>query len=188
MDVIEAIHTRRSVRAYSTEPVERAILEALIWDAAQAPPPTAAYRRPWRFHVVEGEARLEALGVQALAHARAHPPPGWRQEWLEEGSGFRVFWGAPALILITCPAQDVTSAWDCCRAAQALMISAHARGLGSCWVGSPMPWLADPSGKAAMGMTADYGAVAPIIVGHPAGPPPPAPDRQKPEVVWLAAQ
>ena len=42
MDVIEAIHSRRSIRAYTDEPVERAVIEDLIWDAAQAPPPFSA--------------------------------------------------------------------------------------------------------------------------------------------------
>ena len=39
MDAIEAIRTRRSVRSYSTRSPERDLIEQLIWDAAQAPPP-----------------------------------------------------------------------------------------------------------------------------------------------------
>jgi nitroreductase len=37
MDVIEAIHGRRSVRSYDPKPVERDLIENLILDAAQAP-------------------------------------------------------------------------------------------------------------------------------------------------------
>ena len=40
----------------------------------------------------------------------------------------------PVLIIISGPLED------CCRAAQNLMLSAHALGLGTCWVGSPLLW------------------------------------------------
>ena len=39
MDVIAAIHGRRSVRSYRPTPVPRELIEAIISDAAQAPPP-----------------------------------------------------------------------------------------------------------------------------------------------------
>ena len=39
MNVIEAIRTRRSIRAYQPRPVERPVIEQIILDAAQAPPP-----------------------------------------------------------------------------------------------------------------------------------------------------
>jgi nitroreductase len=55
MDAIQAIHERRSVRAYQDRPVERALLEALIDDAAAAPTPTVASPRP-AFVVIQGSA------------------------------------------------------------------------------------------------------------------------------------
>ena len=39
MDVLEAIHTRRSIRAYLPRPVDPALVEQIINDAAQAPRP-----------------------------------------------------------------------------------------------------------------------------------------------------
>ena len=53
MDVIDAIHGRRSIRSYAATPVERDILESIIFDAAQAPPPLSA-EVPWTFNVVQG--------------------------------------------------------------------------------------------------------------------------------------
>jgi hypothetical protein len=49
---------------------------------------------------------------------------------------------APVLILISGELED------CCRAAQNLMLSAPARGLGTCWVGSPLLWLRTEEVKA----------------------------------------
>ena len=41
MDVVEAIYGRRSIRSYAQRPVEQDLIEAIILDAAQAPPPTS---------------------------------------------------------------------------------------------------------------------------------------------------
>ena len=38
MDVIDAIHSRRSIRSYQSNSVDRTLIESVIWDAAQAPP------------------------------------------------------------------------------------------------------------------------------------------------------
>src|SRR5262245_14745690 len=83
MDVIEAIHKRRSVRSYEPKPVERDLIEALMLDAAQAPPPRRGQSPPWVFNVVEGVRRIEAYGARAMDHARNHHPdePGW--DWLD---------------------------------------------------------------------------------------------------------
>jgi hypothetical protein len=39
MDVIAAIHGRRSVRSYDRRPAPRDLIESVILDAAQTPPP-----------------------------------------------------------------------------------------------------------------------------------------------------
>jgi nitroreductase len=136
MDVITAIHGRRSVRSYRPTLVPRELIEAVILDAAQSPPSFRG-QVPWSFNIIEGVERIAAYGKRALDHARAHRPdgPGW--DWVER-PGFDVFWNAPAVIVISGPPGD------CNRAGQNLMLSAHARGLGTCWVGSPMLWITTP--------------------------------------------
>src|SRR5450631_3143295 len=124
MHTIEAIHTRRSIRAYTAQTVDHDLIETLIWDAAQAPPPFSG-QIPWTFNVVQGADRIAIYGDEALRYARDNHPdePGW--EWTER-PGFQVFWGAPVVIFISGQVED------CCRAGQNLMLSAHARGLGTC--------------------------------------------------------
>lgn len=39
MDVIEAIHSRRSIRIYRPDPVDRTLMEELLYAAVQAPTP-----------------------------------------------------------------------------------------------------------------------------------------------------
>src|SRR5277367_5374741 len=132
MDAIEAILSRRSVRSYLDRPLERDLIEALIWDAA--PAPAIRDLKRWVFVVVEGRARLAEMGAEAKAFARAALPPGPVPAWLDNAE-FKVFWDAPALVIICARADTPDAEWDCCRAGQNLMLSAHARGLGSCWVG-----------------------------------------------------
>jgi nitroreductase len=61
MDVIDAIHSRRSIRSYQSNLVDRDLIDSVIWDAAQAPPPFSG-QVPWTFNVIEGVERIAALG------------------------------------------------------------------------------------------------------------------------------
>ena len=82
-------------------------------------------------------------------------------DWLTR-PGFKVFWDAPVVVIISGPVGD------CCRAGQNFMLSAHARGLGSCWVGSPMLWLSTPEVRAELKIPSDLPPVAVLCLGYPA--------------------
>lgn len=182
MDVVEAIHSRRSIRAYGSAPVERALLEDLAWAAVQAPTPPVSGDQPWALCVIEGANRLEAYGERAKRYAQEHQPPGRPWTWADRPD-FRVFWGAPALLLICAATGNPEAAFDCCRAGQNLMLAAHARGLGSCWVGAPMPWLVSPGVAAELGLPAGFAPAVAIVLGwpdeRPAGQP-----RARPQIHW----
>jgi len=55
MDLIEAIRTRSSARAFTDEPVPRQLLEEVLSDAARAP--SAINMQPWEVHMVLGQER-----------------------------------------------------------------------------------------------------------------------------------
>jgi nitroreductase len=175
MDVIAAIHGRRSVRSYRATQVPRELIEAIVLDAAQAPPPFRGMV-PWAFNVIEGVERIAAYGTRALDYARAHRPegPGW--DWVTR-EGFKVFWDAPVVIVISGPVGD------CCRAGQNLMLSAHARGLGTCWVGSPMLWISTPEVRAELKIPPNLAPVAVFCLGYAAAAPEPV-VHDKPPVIW----
>ena len=178
MDALEAIHTRRSIRAYQPQPVDRALLAQLVGDAAAAPTPTLASPRP-AFVVIEGAQRIAGYGEAARAHAAAQQPaPAWTGN-----AAFKVFWDAPALILICARPGD--GSMDAVRAGQTLLIAAHARGLGACWVGSPLPWLSQPAVQTELSVPEGYSPVAAIVVGYAAQTPPPS-ERSEALVVWAA--
>ena len=177
MDTIEAIRTRRSIRSFRSDPVERSVITEIISDAAHAPPPFSG-GVPWTFSVLEGAARIAELGDEALRHAKAHHPDGPGYNWVDR-PGFKVFWNAPVVIVISGPVSD------CCRAGQNLMLSAHARGLGTCWVGAPLLWLGTKEGKAAFGIPEGLEAGAVLCLGY-SEIVPPAPAAAEPKINWLS--
>ena len=182
MNIVETIYGRRSIRAYETREPDHNLIEALIWDAAQAPPPAARAAHRLAFVVVVGSDRLAKMGERAKAFSTAHRPPGGGSSWIDNPD-FKFFWNAPTLIVI-CAARDLPETdWDCCRAAQNLMLSAYSRGLGSCWVGAPLDWLRSEPGSAEAGIPDGFEAVAPILIGWPQVTPPPR-EVPRPLIVW----
>ena len=72
---------------------------------------------------------------------------------------------------------------DCCRAGQNLMLSAYARGLGTCWVGAPMLWLRTADAKAELGIPVNLTPSSALCLGYPEIVPA-APPREPPTIVW----
>src|SRR5215469_12797365 len=85
--------------------------------------------------------------------------------------------GPPVLIVVSGRVED------CCRAGENLILSAHARGLGACWVGSPLLWLRTASIKAELGIPPDLMPGAAICLGYPRSIPEAAP-REWPTIIW----
>jgi nitroreductase len=184
MELLEAIAGRRSVREYTDEPVDDAVLRALIDAAIKAP--SAINQQPWAFVVVNDPTLLTRISDQAKAYllkaslgAPAHP----FREMLNDPK-FHIFYHAPVLVVIAAAEPTDWAVEDCALAAENLMLAAYAKGLGTCWIGFAQHWLATADGKAALGVPPTYAPIAPIIVGHPRRQPPPVP-RKAPEIHWL---
>jgi nitroreductase len=113
---------------------------------------------------------------RAPDYARKHRADAPDRDWVER-PGFKIFWDAPVVIIISGPVGD------CSRAGQNLMLSAHARGLGTCWVGSPMLWLDTPEVRAELNIPPKLTPIAVFCLGYPAATPEPI-SREKPPIVW----
>ena len=185
METIAAIHGRRSIRAYLPRSVPRELIKLVLVDAAQAPTPPVSGEQPFAFVVIEGVARIAEYGAVALRYAREHRLPGSAYDWADKPD-FSVFFNAPAVVVI-CGFEDGhgQALQDCNRAGQNLMLSACARGLGTCWVGSPMLWLRDPATCAALSVPDQYRPHAALTLGYPAGVPSARP-RHTQKVVWAS--
>jgi len=185
MKLDQAIAGRRSVREYTAEAIEERVIERLILAAVLAP--NAVNLQPWTFTVVRDRKLLDQISRDAKQHLKATLPEGARTEHFRSMLGdpqFQIFYNAPALILISGEAQGPWIVEDCALAAQNLMLSAHAAGLGSCWIGFAQSFLNTPAGKALLGLPAAWVPVAPIIIGHPKSASPAVP-RKAPEIRWV---
>ena len=182
MDAIEVIRSRRSVREYEDRPVERALIEEVIRDATHAPWTPLAMPEPWLFVVIEGPDRIAEYGRRALDYARTHRPQLKGYEWTER-PGFSVFHGAPVVVLVAGRADYRLALEEATRAGQILALSAHARGLGSCWVGAPNLWLENPEVRAELGIPEGFAPFAAFTLGYPARTPV-APIPFQPRIVW----
>jgi len=185
MDLKEAIYSRRATRAFTADPVDEKTLRALIDAAIQAP--SAVNAQPWAFCVVRDKILLANISQQAKAHVVRHTPLGLVSHHFDQilhDPGFDIFYQAPALILICTTSAIPWAIEDCALAAENLMLTARAVGLGTCWIGFAQGWLGTAEGKAALGLPAAYLPVAPIIVGYPKSAPPPV-ARKEPEIRWI---
>jgi nitroreductase len=109
MDALEAIHSRRSVRAYTGAPISRDHLEQIV-DAGRLAA-TGNNRQPWLFIVITDRAMIAQLKIAA--------------RWMEK---------AGAVIAIV---MDPGSRWwveDGAAAVENMLIAATALGYGSCWL------------------------------------------------------
>ncbi|HWR40564.1 MAG TPA: nitroreductase [Patescibacteria group bacterium] len=169
MNVNEVIKNRRSVRTYSTQPVSRENIEALLDSAVQAP--SAMNNQPWAFVVIQDAALLKAYSDRAKAFLLSvidQYPPLLKYQAALSNPGFNIFYNAGTLVII-CAKQTagLNAEEDCCLAAQNLMLSAWDKGLGSCWIGFARALLNQPAVKGELKIPETYAVVAPIILGYP---------------------
>ncbi len=192
----QVIHQRRAVRSYLPDPLPEATIRTLLDAAVQAP--TAMHLEPWAFVVVQDRDRLARFSDQAKAllrnEAGQHRPllqaPGAASSEAHLAAmladpAFNIFYNAGTLIVICARPMGSFVVADCWLAAENLMLAACALELGSCCIGLAIPMLNTPGVKRELGIPEDVTAVAPIILGVPAGVTPPVP-RKAPDILsWI---
>jgi nitroreductase len=120
MNVMEAIITRKSVRAYLPTPVEDEKLNAVLEAARLAP--SAANRQEWRFVIVREHGTRKKLAAAA---------------------GGQEFVGDAPVIIVACAETDghvmrcgqLSYPLDVAIALDHMSLAAVELGLGSCWIG-----------------------------------------------------
>jgi nitroreductase len=122
MDTLEAIFTRRSVRAFTREPVPGELLRRVL--EACAASASGGNVQPWGFGLVQSPERLAAL--RSLAPGIIGQPTAVIATCLDKGRAMNV--GGT---------EGEQMAWlDIGLATQNLLLAAHSLGLGACPIGS----------------------------------------------------
>ena len=193
LSALDTIFTRRSVRAYTSQQIDKSTVRALLDAAVQAP--TALYAEPWVFAIVQDRETLKRISERAkgswaseAAHYRElHPAadPALAAAFAERFASpdFCIFYDASTLIVICAKPVGPFVVADCWLAAENLMLAACALGLGTCCIGSALPALNSPETKAELGIPAHVEAIAPIIVGVPSEPAAVERGRHDPQIV-----
>jgi nitroreductase len=147
MEIEEAIRSRRTHKAYGSEPVDRATLEELLDLARWAP--NHHLTNPWRFRV---------LGPGALARLKEAAGPD------AAGKLDR----APTLVAVSVmqTGDPVADEEDLCAAACAayiVLLAAHGRGLAGYWRTPAV--LRSAEGRTALGIGDDEHAIGLLHLG-----------------------
>lgn len=191
LSALDAIFTRRSVRAYERRKIDDATVRALLDAAVQAP--TAVHMEPLAFGVIQDESMLRRYSARAKSswieeaakYRDLHHAPavgGGFSERLADPT-FSIFYDAGTLIVIYAKPMGPFVEADCWLAAENLMLAACALGLGTCCIGSAVAALNTPEARAELQVPADVIAVVPIVVGVPAGGAADVP-RKEPEILF----
>lgn len=104
LEFLASMKTRRSVRAFSAEPVPFELIENAVRTAATAP--SGANQQPWRFVVVKDPALKRRIREAAEAEEKENYERRFPGEWLQALAPFGTDWHkefleiAPCLIVV----------------------------------------------------------------------------------------
>ena len=175
--VVETIMTRRSVRDYKEEAVDREQMAKVIECGIYAP--SAMNKQTWAVRVVDDKAFLD--GVTEIA-VKQNPK-------LKEQANFRNFFrNAPTVAFIACPEESYSGEYDCGLLSENMMLSAWSMGIGSCCLGSVVSVMNSEETKPYMerlNLPEDYKLLVAIAFGYPAGEAPVAPERDASKAYYV---
>jgi len=158
MDAIEVLKTRRSVRAYTAEPVPRKIIEDIVDCGRLAA--TGINIQPWEFVVVTA--------------------PEMRRKIAQTAEYGKFIAQAPVCVVVLCRDTEHYLE-DGSAATENILLAARAHGLGSCWVAGDKKRYA-PDICRLVEAPRGYKLVSLVPIGYPAETPEP-PKRPLAEVL-----
>lgn len=144
---LAVIFARRSIRAYTQEPVSEDDIQGLL-EAGMAAP-SGSNRRPWHFVVVTERAALLKL-------AELHP--------------YGKMLATAPLAIAVCGDPSTSGSWvkDCSAATENILIAAVALGLGGVWLGCHGAPEREHAVRSVLGIPGEFGVLSLISIGHPA--------------------
>jgi nitroreductase len=148
MELLEGIYTRRSVRQFTAQPVEREHLLEIIKAGTWAP--SGLNNQPWRFVIVQGKAVRDNLAKLTKYHFVIEAAPACVAVFIDKSVMYH-------------GVKDHQAMGACI---QNMLLAAHALGLGAVWLGEI---LKNAEGvRTLLGVPGDLELMAVVALGHPA--------------------
>ena len=164
MDVMTAIKTRRSIRAYKDKPIEDEKLKAVLEAGRLAP--SARNLQEWKYVVVrDKESRNKLVDV----------------------ANGQKFVGQAAAVIVACavktdhvmPCEELSYPIDLAISIDHMTLEATEQGLGTCWIGA----FRQDAIKELLGIPEEVRVVAVIPIGYPDVSPDPRLRKSMEEIV-----
>ena len=149
MDLLEGLHTRRSIRKYTDEPVTREQLHEIIKAGTMAP--SGMNNQPWRFVTIHNKETLQKL-AQLTKYSHI----------IEKAAACIV-----VFIDKTAMYHEVKDHQAMGACIQNLLLAAHGLGLGAVWLGEILK--SEKEVRELCGLSNDMELMAVVALGHPAG-------------------
>lgn len=165
MNIQEIIRTRRSCRSYKPVQITADELSAVL-EAGTYAPTSRGLQSPFIVAVQCPDllARLARMNAEVM------------------GVTFNPYYDAPTYVLVFVPADAPNGVQDGSLVLGNMMLSAHALGLGSCWIHREREMFATEEGRELMrqwGLPDGLVGVGALSIGYPAGDPAPAKPRKE---------
>jgi len=176
-EVLKSIYDRRSVRAYSDEPISDEQIDEIIKAGFHAP--NGCNTQALIFAVITNKQKMKAysdlgkaLFIEHMKKQMASAAPDAKQFFEStiknlSNPDFNIFYGAPVLVLVFAGPHAVTPVEDGSAAAENMMLAARSMGLGSCWIGYASPIGYDQNVLKELNVPVDSRLIAPLIFGVP---------------------
>jgi nitroreductase len=178
--IMEIIKKRKSIRAYQDKPLPKDVISDILEAARYAP--TAHNRQELEYKVITSKSLMSKLseGIAAGLRRDGMPlkgpplqsPPGIKHDF---------FRGAPLVIIITAPKDNVFAFTDSALAVQNILLYATSIGLGSCFIGMTIFLEKDKNMRDTLHIADNMSIVAAVVCGYPAENPEPKEKKQKAE-------
>ena len=132
MEAMENILSRRSVKAYTSEPVKKELIEKIVEAGTYAPTGRNA-QAPIILAITDKQVRDEMSKLNAKVMGVEGTDP---------------FYGAPVVLVVLADKTRSTYVYDGSLVMGNLMLAANALGLSSCWIPRAKEVFEMPEGKA----------------------------------------
>lgn len=170
-EVIQNMTSRRSVRAYSSKPVDRALIDEIIEAGLYAP--SAMNKQDTLIIAIEDKSVCDKISKMNAAIM---------------GSSSDPFYNAPVILLVLYNKANRNGIYDGSLVLGNMMNAAHSLGLSSCWIHRAKEEFESDEGKEllkSLGIEGEWKGVGHMALGYSASGEPKASERKSGRVIHI---